>query len=125
MSDSKSPGRFSYDGLDRDLHERARLGILTSLMANADGLLFTELKELCALTDGNLNRHISVLRKSGLVETWKGFRDNRPQTLCRITKAGKQRFLDYISVLEKVVEDAATAEQVRAPRLGKGWLPST
>lgn len=126
MSDSKQDaGRFSYDGLERELHERARLGILTSLVANPDGLLFTELKDLCALTDGNLNRHIGKLKDSKLVEVWKGFQDNRPQTLCRITKLGRARFLDYITELERVVEDAANVEKA-AGRLKplKGWTPA-
>ena len=124
MADSnKDAGRFAYDGLERELHERARLGILTSLVANSEGLLFTELKELCALTDGNLSRLIDVLRKAGLVEVWKGFQDNRPQTLCRITKAGRDRFVQYIGVLEQVVEDAAAAAKERTTRRSlKGWV---
>ena len=125
MSDSnQNTGRFSYDGLERDLHERARLGILTSLVANPDGLLFTELKDLCSLTDGNLNRHIGKLKDSGMVEVWKGFKDNRPQRLCRITKAGKQRFMEYIAVLERVVDDAATAEKAKKSKTLKGWTPA-
>ena len=124
MSDAqKGTGRFSYDGLERDLHERARLGILTSLVANPEGLLFTELKDLCSLTDGNLNRHIGKLKESGMVEVWKGFKDNRPQTLCRITKAGRARFLEYITVLEQVVEDAAAAEHAQKTKPLKGWTP--
>ena len=66
-------GRFAYEGLDRVLHEKARLGILTSLVAHPDGLRFGELRTLCALTDGNLSRHLDVLREAGLVEVWKGF----------------------------------------------------
>ncbi len=125
MSDlPKGTGRFSYDGLERDLHERARLGILTSLVANPEGLLFTELKDVCSLTDGNLNRHIGKLKESGMVEVWKGFKDNRPQTLCRITKAGRERFLNYIAVLEQVVEDAAVAEKVKRSKSLKGWTPA-
>ena len=76
-------GRFAYDGLERVIHEKARLGIMTSLVAHPDGLLFVDLKELCALTDGNLNRHLQVLREAGLVEVWKGHRRGRPQTMCR------------------------------------------
>jgi DNA-binding MarR family transcriptional regulator len=125
MSDSnKDAGRFSYDGLERDLHERARLGILTSLVGNADGLLFTELKDLCSLTDGNLNRHIGKLKETGMVEVWKGFKDNKPQTLCRITKAGRARFMEYIAVLERVVEDAAAAEKDKKKKPLKGWTPA-
>lgn len=125
MSDSqKGTGRFSYDGLERDLHERARLGILTSLVANPEGLLFTELKDLCSLTDGNLNRHIGKLKESGMVEVWKGFKDNRPQTLCRMTKTGHARFLEYITVLKNVVEDAAAADQSQKTKPLKGWTPA-
>lgn len=120
---TKETGRFAYDGLARELHERARLGILTSLVANADGLLFTELKDLCSLTDGNLNRHIGVLKEAGLVEVWKGFQDNRPHTLCRITKVGRQKFLEYITELERVVQDAAGSEKARTKPL-KGWTPA-
>src|ERR671939_2164448 len=86
-------GRFAYEGLDRVLHEKARLGIMTSLVTRPDGLLFGELKQLCALTDGNLSRHLDVLHEAGLVEVWKGFDGKRPQTLCRLSPQGRQRFL--------------------------------
>ena len=66
-----SVGRFSYAGLDRVMHEKARLGILASLAAHAGGLLFNDLKQLCSLTDGNLSRHLAVLSEAGLVEIWK------------------------------------------------------
>ena len=104
-------GRYAYQRLERVIHEKARLGILTSLLGAPDGLLFTELKELCALTDGNLSRHIQVLQEAGLVEVWKGFRGNRPQTLCRITAEGRTRFQQYLEELERVVADAARAAQ--------------
>lgn len=99
-------GRFAYDGLDPLFHEKARLGIITSLVTHPNGLVFTELKELCALTDGNLSRHLQALKEAGLVEMWKGSQNRRPQTLCRLTVKGKQQFLDYLAVLESVVTDA-------------------
>ncbi len=99
-------GRYAYEGLDRVLHEKARLSILISLSTRPDGLLFGEIKELCALTDGNLSRHLDVLRDAQLIELWKGYRKRRPQTLVRLTKAGRQRFLKYLSELQKVLEDA-------------------
>lgn len=102
-------GRYAYEGLDRLLHEKARLGILTSLAARADGLLFTDLKALCNLTDGNLSRHLTVLQEAGLVDIHKGYRGRRPQTLCRLTDAGRKRYLDYIAVLESVLADAVDA----------------
>jgi DNA-binding MarR family transcriptional regulator len=101
-----SAGRFSYEGLDRVMHEKARLGILASLAANAAGLLFNDLKQLCALTDGNLSRHLTALSDAGLVDVLKGSSGSRPQTLYRLTESGRQRFAEYISVLEKVVADA-------------------
>lgn len=103
MSDS----RFSYDGLNKIIHERARLGILTSLVTHRDGLSFVELKKLCDLTDGNLSRHIKVLSEAGFVDVEKSFIDNRPNTLCRITSNGEAAFTAYIEVLESIVKDAS------------------
>jgi DNA-binding transcriptional ArsR family regulator len=120
-------GRFAYEGLERLIHEKARLSILTSLAAHPRGLLFNDLKELCALTDGNLSRHLQLLAETGIVEIWKRLRDSRSQTLCCLTKAGRQRFLEYISVLESVVADAARAAKVDAiPQPGplEGWSPA-
>jgi DNA-binding HxlR family transcriptional regulator len=104
------PGQFAYEGLDRVMHEKARLGILTSLVTHPEGLLFNDLKGLCTLTDGNLNRHLKTLQEAGMVEVWKTFKDNYPQTLCRITPRGKKRFLDYLDVLEEVVAAAKARE---------------
>jgi len=100
------PGRFAYGGLERVIHERARLSILASVAAHDGGLLFTELKGLCQLTDGNLSRQLTTLAEAGLVETWKGTRNGRPQTLVKLTAAGRKRFADYIAELEAVVTDA-------------------
>ena len=102
-----SEGRFAYEGLDRVIHERARLSVLTSLLTNPKGLTFGDLKQLCALTDGNLSRHLSVLEKAKMVEILKGHDRNRPQTLCRITANGRKRYLEYLTTLEQVVRDAA------------------
>lgn len=130
----EAPGRFAYAGLERVMHEKARLGIMTSLVAHPEGLLFTDLKELCALTDGNLNRHLKVLQEDGLVEVWKGTSHKRPQTLYRVTVGGRERFLEYVSVLEQVITDAAFAAraQARSPKASAnsnrnllgGWSPA-
>jgi DNA-binding HxlR family transcriptional regulator len=100
---------FAYDGLARVIHEKARLGLLTSLMAHPKGLAFADLKQLCGLTDGNLSRHLQVLQEAGLVDVIKGYEGNRPHTTCRLTKTGRRRFLDYLAVLEQLVRDAAKA----------------
>ncbi len=119
-------GRFSYEGLDRVMHEKARLGILASLAANASGLLFNDLKKVCSLTDGNLSRHLTVLNEAGLVKIWKGTAGTRPHTLYRLTSAGRQRFAEYIGVLEKVVADAQVDVQPDASReeVPEGWSPA-
>jgi DNA-binding MarR family transcriptional regulator len=111
-------GRFAYDGLDRVIHEKARLGVLTSLVGHPKGLVFGDLKEMCALTDGNLSRHLQVLEEAGLIAIEKGYEHNRPQTLCRITAQGRRRYLDYLVVLEQVVRDAASAVEADAAPLG-------
>src|ERR1700709_288190 len=100
---------FSYNGLDRVIHEKARLGLLTSLMSHPKGLAFADLKQLCGLTDGNLSRHLGVLQEAGLVEVTKGYEGNRPHTSCRLTKTGRPRLLEYLAVLEGLVRDAANA----------------
>jgi len=100
---------FAYDGLDRVIHEHARLSVLTSLITHVQGLTFSELKQLCALTDGNLSRHLQVLEEAGLVTIFKGIEHNRPLTLCRITAQGRKRYIDYLSVLERVLTDAESA----------------
>jgi len=100
-------GRFAYQGLDRVIHERARLSVLTSLITNPKGLVFNDLKELCSLTDGNLSRHLSVLEKEKMVRIEKGQDRNRPQTTCRITPEVRKRYLEYLLTLERVVKDAA------------------
>ena len=119
-------GRFSYEGLERVMHEKARLGILASLAANPGGLLFNDLKEVCSLTDGNLSRHLAVLSEAGLVDVWKGTTGPRRQTMYRLTAGGRQRFAEYISVLEKVVADAQPEVQPDAHqhRMSERWSPA-
>ena len=110
---TSSEARFAYEGLDRVIHERARLSVLTSLITNPKGLTFVDLKQLCALTDGNLSRHLSVLETAKMVVIAKGHDRNRPQTICKITTSGRKRYLEYLSSLEQVVKDAAKGTQVK------------
>ena len=107
--EQKNEAPFAYEGLDRVIHERARLGILTSLMTHPKGLTFGDLKQLCALTDGNLSRHLSLLEDERMVTIEKSVERNRPLTMCRITTLGSKRYLEYLSALEQVVHDAAKA----------------
>src|SRR5688572_11765908 len=121
MNDNEEVGRFAYDGLDRVLHEKARLGILTALVTRPSGLSFTDLARLCDLTDGNLSRHLDVLAEANLVKITKGFEGRRPLTTCVLTAHGRKRFREYLSQLEKVLRDAAAQEETTgeaSPRTG-------
>jgi DNA-binding transcriptional ArsR family regulator len=92
-----------------------------------EGVTFSELKRLCALTDGNLSRHLEVLREAALVEVWKGFDNRRPQTLCRLSPEGRTRFLTYLEELEQVIRDAmprAAKRVERLPELPPGFQPT-
>lgn len=100
---------FSYDGLERVIHERARLSVLTSLVTHPRGLPFSELKQLCGLTDGNLSQHLRVLQLAQMVQVSKGYGGSRPQTLSRISAEGRKRYLEYLTVLEQVLLDASSA----------------
>lgn len=117
-SKSDQVGRFAYDGLDRVIHEKARLSVLTSLVAHPKGLIFGNLKQMCGLTDGNLSRHLQVLEEAGLISIEKGYDRNRPQTVVRITSQGRTRYLEYLAVLEQVVRDAASAARGGPALLG-------
>lgn len=103
---TKSNAPFAYEGLDRVIHERARLSVLTSLMTHRSGLSFVEIKQLCALTDGNLARHLQVLEEAKMVRLDKEDDGGRAQTIARVTVSGRKRYLEYLAILEQVVRDA-------------------
>lgn len=105
---SKATAPFAYEGLDRVIHERARLSVLTSLMTHPNGLSFVELKQFCALTDGNLARHLQVLEEDKMVHISKEEDHGRAQTTVRITASGRKRYMEYLTILEQVVRDAAS-----------------
>jgi DNA-binding transcriptional ArsR family regulator len=101
---------FAFHGLDRVFHEKARLGIVSSLIGHADGLTFTDLKALCDLTDGNLSRHLQVLEEAGYLTIDKGYDGKRPCTRCSLSGDGRARFADYLEVLEQVLRQANPAK---------------
>lgn len=100
---------FAFTGLDRLFHERARLGIVTSLAGQPEGAGFGELKRLCGLTDGNLARHLSALEEAGYVETEKRQARGRALTTCRLTATGRDRFVAYLAALEAALREGARA----------------
>ena len=109
MAEIKQEAPFAYEGLDRVFHEKARLGIVSSLAVHADGLSFSDLKTLCGLTDGNLSRHLQVLEEAAYIIVEKGFEGKRPRTRCLLSSEGRTRFLEYLAVLERVLHKATKA----------------
>lgn len=116
----------AYSGLDRVLHEKARLGIAVALLQRPDGVLFQELKDLCELTDGNLARHLAVLAEAGVVQQFKSSAGPRPKTLVQITERGRELFFAYLDELERVVLDARASALTKQRRqdLGPQWSPA-
>ena len=108
---------FAYAGLERIFHERGRLAVCTCLVANPAGLSFADLQAACGLTDGNLNRHLHALRELDVVDSKRARGQNgRPQTIYRITRSGRARFLAYVDELEALVNDV---HERAAAALGK------
>ena len=91
--------------LDRVIHEKGRLAIMSMLAASPE-LSFTELRDALAMTDGNLTSHVRTLQEAGYVSLTKSFQDNRPLTTCSLTAAGKKAFANYIDLLEQVLKQA-------------------
>jgi len=91
------------DDLDRVIHERARLAILSSLVAGGE-TSFAELKAVVGLTDGNLSVHLRILEEAGYVAIEKSFVERRPRTDVRATAAGRRAFRTYLDVLERIVK---------------------
>ena len=88
--------------LDRVIHEKGRLAIMSMLAASPE-LSFTELRDSLAMTDGNLTTHIRALQQEGYVAVSKTFQNRRPLTTCSLTHAGRKAFGDYINLLEQIV----------------------
>jgi DNA-binding transcriptional ArsR family regulator len=89
--------------LDPLLHERGRLAIV-SVLAAVDRMTFTELRDHLEMTDGNLSVHLQKLEEKGYLDIDKQFVGRRPQTGCRLTRAGRQAFSRYLNHLEAIVQ---------------------
>lgn len=89
--------------LDRVIHEKGRLAIM-SMLAAATELSFTELRDTLAMTDGNLTTHIRTLQEAGYVAVAKSYQNNRPLTTVSLTPAGRKAFAGYVALLEQIVQ---------------------
>lgn len=94
--------------LDRLIHEKVRLGIVSALAAN-QALTFNDLKKLLNTTDGNLSVHARRLEDAGYIQCTKSFQGRMPKTEYRITAAGRkalEKYLDHMEALIKAMREA-------------------
>ena len=91
--------------LDRVIHEKGRLPIV-SLLAASPELSFTDLRDTLKMTDGNLSTHIKTLQEAGFVSVTKSFHRQRLLTTCSLTPEGRRAFAAYIDLLEEIVRQA-------------------
>jgi DNA-binding MarR family transcriptional regulator len=89
--------------IDRVIHEKGRLAIMSMLAASPE-LSFTEMRDALAMTDGNLTTHIRTLQEAGYISITKSFQNNRPLTTCSLTPSGKKAFSNYINLLEQIIQ---------------------
>ncbi len=94
-----------FQKLDRLIHEKARMGIM-SLLAAAPELSFTEIRDQLKLTDGNLSIQIKTLQEAGYVAVTKSFHQKRPRTTCALTATGRRAFQAYLNTLEQIIEQS-------------------
>ncbi len=108
----------TIENLDRVIHERGRLAIM-SLLAGTESLSFKELKEHLRMTDGNLCVHMRTLEESGYVSVRKSFVNRKPRTEYTLTAEGRRAFQEYIETLAEIVRQTQRAEQLQtAPATG-------
>jgi DNA-binding MarR family transcriptional regulator len=100
-----APAKLSPQRLDRVIHDRTRLAIVTALAAN-DTLSFTDLRAITATTDGNLSVHARRLEDTGYVQCEKTFADRTPRTEFRLTAAGRRAFEKYLDHMDALIKAA-------------------
>jgi DNA-binding MarR family transcriptional regulator len=93
----------TFLNLDRVIHEKGRLAIM-SLLAASPELAFTELRDTLSMTDGNVTTHIRTLQEAGYISVSKSYQNKRPLTTCSLTDKGRKAFAAYINLLEKIVQ---------------------
>ena len=95
----------AMEALDETIHQKARLGIMSTLLALGEAD-FKLLKETLGLSDGNLSTHLTLLEDRGYIEVRKEFRGKRPHTTAVPTKTGRRAFAEYLAALERIIKTA-------------------
>lgn len=100
---SPAKEKSAAPNLDRLIHERLRLGIISALAAN-ESMTFSDLKSLMNTTDGNLSVHARKLEEAGYISCTKFFEGRLPKTEYKLTAAGRSALENYISHMESLIK---------------------
>ena len=95
---------IDFSKLDKVIHEKGRLGIVTLLASRGEPWPFQDLKAELGMSDGNLITHLRTLNKAGYVDSEKIDGEGRPQTHYELTTPGRKAFEDYLAILEEIVD---------------------
>jgi DNA-binding HxlR family transcriptional regulator len=102
-SGPEAPASRSVTDLDRLIHERMRLGIVSALAANSS-LTFNDLKKLLQTTDGNLSVHARKLEEAGYIACSKSFEGRMPKTEYALTETGRKALEKYLNHMEALIQ---------------------
>jgi DNA-binding HxlR family transcriptional regulator len=94
---------IDFDQIDKTIHEKARLSIMTLLAARGEWS-FQDMKAELSMSDGNLITHLRTLATAGFVKEERDDSGNRPRTTYKLTAAGRKAFITYIDLLESIVK---------------------
>ncbi len=108
VADPKPKPRHTATSLDRLIHERMRLGIVSALAAN-ESLTFNDLKGLMNTTDGNLSVHARKLEDGGYIACTKSFEGRLPKTEYKITTSGRRALENYLNHMETLIQQMRNA----------------
>ena len=112
---ARKPAKAPVHDLDRLIHERMRLGIVSALAANTS-LSFNDLKSLLKTTDGNLSVHARKLEEAGYIACTKSFQGRMPKTDYALTSAGRSALERYLDHMEALIEATRSAQGATPPR---------
>jgi len=94
---------IDFSKLDKTIHEKGRLGIMTLLASRAEAWPFQDLKTELEMSDGNLITHLRTLEQAGYIGGEKLTGDGRPQTIYTLLPPGREAFVAYLSILEQIL----------------------
>lgn len=99
----RTAAKAAAPAIDRLIHERLRLGIVSALAAN-ESLTFNDLKNLVSTTDGNLSVHARKLEEAGYITCTKSFEGRLPKTEYKLTTAGRRALESYLNHMETLIQ---------------------